>query len=48
MMLGVTMGASASFLTPFANGVSLMVHGTAAPQGRQRPRHRQDGAGAVN
>jgi len=27
MMLGVAMGASASFLTPFANGVSLMVYG---------------------
>src|SRR5262249_7691119 len=26
MMLGVAMGASASFLTPFANGVSLMVY----------------------
>jgi di/tricarboxylate transporter len=27
MMLSVAMGASASFLTPFANGVSLMVYG---------------------
>lgn len=27
MMMGVAMGASASFLTPFANGVSLMVYG---------------------
>ena len=27
MMLAVAMGASASFLTPFANGVSLMVYG---------------------
>lgn len=27
LMLGVAMGASASFLTPFANGVSLMVYG---------------------
>lgn len=27
MMLGVAMGASASFLTPFANGVSMMVYG---------------------
>ncbi|HEX5116538.1 MAG TPA: hypothetical protein VFW65_15185 [Pseudonocardiaceae bacterium] len=27
MMLGVAMGASASLLTPFANGVSLMVYG---------------------
>lgn len=27
MMLGVAMGASASFLTPFANGVNLMVYG---------------------
>src|SRR5215813_6497117 len=27
MMMGVAMGASASFLTPFANGVSMMVHG---------------------
>jgi di/tricarboxylate transporter len=27
IMLGVAMGASASFLTPFANGVSLMVYG---------------------
>jgi di/tricarboxylate transporter len=27
MMLGVAMGASASFLTPFSNGVSLMVYG---------------------
>ena len=27
MMLGVGMGASASFLTPFANGVSMMVYG---------------------
>jgi len=27
MMLGVAMGASSSFLTPFANGVSLMVYG---------------------
>ncbi|WP_372350116.1 SLC13 family permease [Streptomyces sp. KL116D] len=27
MLLGVAMGASASFLTPFANGVSLMVYG---------------------
>lgn len=27
LMLGVSMGASASFLTPFANGVSLMVYG---------------------
>lgn len=27
MMVGVAMGASASFLTPFANGVSLMVYG---------------------
>ncbi len=26
-MLAVAMGASASFLTPFANGVSLMVFG---------------------
>ncbi len=26
LMLGVAMGASACFLTPFANGVSLMVH----------------------
>lgn len=27
LMMGVAMGASASFLTPFANGVSLMVYG---------------------
>ena len=27
MMMSVAMGASASFLTPFANGVSLMVYG---------------------
>jgi di/tricarboxylate transporter len=27
MIMGVAMGASASFLTPFANGVSLMVYG---------------------
>jgi len=27
MMMGVAMGASASFMTPFANGVSLMVYG---------------------
>ncbi len=27
MVMSVAMGASASFLTPFANGVSLMVHG---------------------
>jgi len=27
MMISVAMGASASFLTPFANGVSLMVYG---------------------
>lgn len=27
MMMGVAMGASASFLTPFANGVSMMVYG---------------------
>jgi di/tricarboxylate transporter len=27
MMMAVAMGASASFLTPFANGVSLMVYG---------------------
>jgi di/tricarboxylate transporter len=27
LMLGVAMGASASFLTPFANGVSMMVYG---------------------
>jgi len=27
LMIGVAMGASASFLTPYANGVSLMVHG---------------------
>src|SRR5262245_27741091 len=27
IMMGVAMGASASFLTPFANGVSLMVYG---------------------
>ena len=27
MMLGVAMGSSASYLTPFANGVSLMVYG---------------------
>lgn len=27
MLMGVAMGASASFLTPFANGVSMMVHG---------------------
>jgi di/tricarboxylate transporter len=27
MMLGVAMGASASFLSPFANGVSMMVYG---------------------
>jgi di/tricarboxylate transporter len=26
-MLGVAMGASASFLSPFSNGVSLMVYG---------------------
>ncbi len=30
MMLSVAMGASASFLTPFANGVSLMVYGPGA------------------
>ncbi len=30
MMLAVAMGASASFLTPFANGVSLMVYGPGA------------------
>ena len=29
MMMAVAMGASASFLTPFANGVSLMVYGPA-------------------
>jgi di/tricarboxylate transporter len=27
LMMGVAMGASASFMTPFANGVSLMVYG---------------------
>src|SRR5215831_9197062 len=27
LMMGVAMGASSSFLTPFANGVSLMVYG---------------------
>ena len=27
MVMSVAMGASASFLTPFANGVSLMVYG---------------------
>jgi di/tricarboxylate transporter len=27
IMMGVAMGASASFLTPFANGVSMMVYG---------------------
>jgi di/tricarboxylate transporter len=27
MMMAVAMGASASFMTPFANGVSLMVYG---------------------
>lgn len=27
LMMGVAMGATASFLTPYANGVSLMVHG---------------------
>jgi di/tricarboxylate transporter len=30
MMMGVAMGASASFLTPFANGVSAMVYGPGA------------------
>jgi di/tricarboxylate transporter len=30
MMMGVDMGASASFLTPFANGVSAMVYGPGA------------------
>jgi di/tricarboxylate transporter len=27
LMLGVAMGASASFLTPFANGLRLIVYG---------------------
>ena len=27
LLMGVAMGASASFMTPFANGVSLMVYG---------------------